>query len=142
MVDLFITDEITANEEEYVKTHLFAYNTKVAPPISGELALNIHFVLKNLDEEIYGGLFGKIYRNCLFVEILWVSEQVRGCGYGKQLMGEAEKMARAEACTFIHLDTFSFQAPNFYQKIGFEVFGVLDNYLDGSKRYFLKKTII
>ncbi len=56
-------------------------------------------------------------------------------------MIEAEKLARAQDCIFIHLDTFSFQAPEFYKSLGFEVFGLLDEYPGELKRFYMKKML-
>ena len=62
-------------------------------------------------------------------------------GYGSILLKEVEKIAKEKGCYLIHLDTFDFQAKDFYVKHGYEVFGVLDNCPPGHKRYFMKKDI-
>jgi ribosomal protein S18 acetylase RimI-like enzyme len=88
---------------------------------------------------IYGGLIGNIYKFCLYIEILWISENRRGLGYGRKLLEAVELMAKNEACVFVYLDTFNFQAPEFYQKNGYEVYGILDLYPGGIKQFYLKK---
>jgi ribosomal protein S18 acetylase RimI-like enzyme len=57
------------------------------------------------------------------------------------LMREAEAVARENGCTGIWLDTFSFQAPGFYEKLGYTVFGTLADYPPGHSRFFLHKTL-
>ena len=140
MDDLSVVVGMTENESEFIKKQLFNFNVGTAPPDQGALSEDINLILKE-ENKIYGGLIGKIYRRCLFVEFLWISEEVRGLGYGEKLMIEAEKIAISEQCRFIHLDTFSFQAPEFYKKNGYEIFGVLEGYSDGIKRYYLKKDL-
>ncbi|WP_419727432.1 hypothetical protein [Terrisporobacter petrolearius] len=51
------------------------------------------------------------------------------------------KIAKEEKCNLIHLDTFDFQAKDFYIKNGYEIFGVLDECPKNHKRYFLKKSL-
>ena len=56
-------------------------------------------------------------------------------------MTEAERIAREHGCTFAHTTTFSYQAPDFYQRLGYRIFGVIEGYPDGIKQYFLKKPL-
>ena len=68
-------------------------------------------------------------------------QDYRGQGLGKQLMEKAELRAKEKRCSLIHLNTFDFQAPEFYKKLGYTVFGELNNSPTGHKMYFLKKDI-
>ena len=86
-----------------------------------------------------GGLWGRIGYDWLFVELLSVPEQHRGSGLGAALMRRAEQVARGEQCVGIWLDTYDFQARGFYEKLGFEVFGAIDDYPPGHQRFFLRK---
>lgn len=97
--------------------------------------------VRNTDQQIVGGLFGATAWGWLHVSRLWIREELRGKGYGKQLLEMAEREALARGCHHAHLDTFSFQALDFYRKLGYEVFGELPNYPEGAKRYYLKKTL-
>lgn len=141
MKELSIKTGMTKEEIEYISDQLYEFNLKTAPLNQDPIVKDIHLALKGDDNIIYGGLIGKIYRFCLFIDILWISEEQRGAGYGGKLLKEAEKIAISEQCKFIHLDTFSFQAPEFYRKNGYCIFGVLDGYPDGIKRYYLKKDL-
>jgi len=91
---------------------------------------------------ILGGVWGYINWNWLSVGLVWLSETLRGGGYGRQLMTALEQAARARGCHYAHLDTFSWQARPFYEKLGYEVFAVLDAYPPGQQRFFMKKTLI
>lgn len=137
-----ISEGMTPDEDQYVRMKLMNYNLSSAPPKSDYISLDIKLILKDDKGLVYGGLIGKIYRACLFIDILWVDPSSRGMGFGEKLVKRAEALARQEKCVFIHLDTFSFQAPVFYEKQGFETFGILEGYEDGIKRYFLKKDLV
>ncbi|MDQ1143849.1 ribosomal protein S18 acetylase RimI-like enzyme [Bacillus sp. SORGH_AS 510] len=68
---------------------------------------------------------------CFFVDVLWVDESLRGQGKGQELIQIAETFAREKGCTLMRLETFSFQAPEFYKKLGFKEIGKLDNFPKG-----------
>jgi GNAT superfamily N-acetyltransferase len=141
MRKLTIRKGMLEKEVDYIQNQLREYNLQVAPQKQEYIYKNVHLVLEDKNNQIYGGLIGKIYRACLFIDVLWVSESKRGFGYGRKLIEAAEIIAKKEACTFVHLDTFSFQAPDFYKKNGYEIYGVLDSYSDGIKRFYLKKEL-
>lgn len=88
-----------------------------------------------------GGLTARIGYSRMFVELLYVPGHLRGQRLGEQLMQEAETVARREGCTGIWLDTFSFQAPGFYRKLGYSEFGSLGEYPPGFSRHFLHKPL-
>ena len=88
-----------------------------------------------------GGLSGYTSYRWMFIELLFVPESLRGQDIGTQIMAKAEAHARSLGLTGIWLDTFSFQARPFYEKLGYSVFGTIDNYPPGGARYFLSKTL-
>lgn len=88
-----------------------------------------------------GGLTARIGYSRMFVELIFVPEHLRGQKLGEKLMLEAEEVARNNGCTGIWLDTFSFQAPGFYEKLGYTVFGKLADYPPGHSRYFFHKAL-
>lgn len=90
---------------------------------------------------IVGGLLADVYMDWMFVKILWLDERLRGGGTGAELMHRAEEAARELGCTGVWLDTFSFQAPGFYRKLGYEEFGQLDDYPRGFSRHFFRKLL-
>ena len=91
-------------------------------------------------QDMVAGLAGESYGGWLFIRYVWVSEALRGSGIGRELIGEAECRALERGCHSVWLDTFGFQAPGFYQKLGYEVFGELD-WSDVHKRFFLRKRL-
>jgi GNAT superfamily N-acetyltransferase len=88
-----------------------------------------------------GGLWGRIGYDWLFVELLVVPEAARGMGLGRQLMQQAETIARQAGCAGIWLDTYEFQARGFYEKLGYTLFGTLDDHPIGQRRFFLQKRL-
>jgi GNAT superfamily N-acetyltransferase len=92
-------------------------------------------------ESIVAGLLGFILWNGFFISTLWVAEPLRRKGIGRQLLARAEELAIQNGCDHIHLDTFDFQARGFYEKNGFHVFGAIEDYPIGHKRYYLLKNL-
>ena len=93
------------------------------------------------DDEILGGVDGYTHWRWLFVGHLWVRDDVRGQGIGRQLVNMIEHEALLRGCGAAWLDTFSFQAPAFYQGIGYREFGQLHDFPPGSNRHFLWKRL-
>jgi ribosomal protein S18 acetylase RimI-like enzyme len=100
------------------------------------------FFIRNQNGEIIGGLSGATAWGWLHISLFWLSKELRGNGYGKKLIGLAETEALARGCKKVHLDTFSFQALGFYQKLGYEIFGELEDFPENAKRFYLKKTLV
>ena len=114
------------------------FNTEKAGDDHGK---NLCFVLKNTQNEILGGVIGMTYWNWLYINLMWIREDLRGHGYGYQLLSSAEEEARKRGSKYAYLDTFSFQAPEFYKKYGYEEFGKLEDFPPGHTRYFLMKSL-
>ena len=123
---------------EVIGQGITEYNTQQAGEDQGK---NLCFVLQNPDGEIVGGVIGSTYWDWLYVNLMWLREDLRGQGFGKELLSLAEEEAHQRGAMDAYLDTFSFQAPGFYQKQGYEVFGQLDDFPTGHQRFFLKKKL-
>jgi len=102
---------------------------------------NLCLVLQSADEEVLGGLVGATYWDWFYIDVLWVREDLRGQGYGHRLLTMGEDAARERGARNAYLDTFSFQAPEFYRRHGYRVFGQLDEFPPGHTRYFLAKEL-
>jgi ribosomal protein S18 acetylase RimI-like enzyme len=103
--------------------------------------LPVNFLLRGACGDVLGGLLGQIWGGWLHVTHLWVAEAARGSGHGTRLMRSAEAYARARGAVGATLDTFSFQARPFYERLGYEVFGILEGYPPGAAKYFLRKSL-
>lgn len=100
---------------------------------------NLCFVLQSTGGDIVGGVIGATFWDWLYVDLMWIKEDLRGQGYGHSLLAMAEDEARNRGATKAYLDTFSFQAPDFYKKHGYQVFGELEDFPTGHHRLFLTK---
>lgn len=124
---------------EAILIPLRAYNTAQAGPGNPQpLAL----LVRDDNGEILGGLYGRFFYQWLFIELLSVPEQARGQGLGSKLMQMAEDLAREKECVGIWLDTFDFQAPEFYKRLGYSELGQIADYPPGHKRHFFQKRLI
>ncbi len=90
---------------------------------------------------LIGGLLGEWRSYWLHIDILVVTEPYRRSGLGTALMQTAEQTARDKQYRGIFLDTFEFQAPRFYEKLGFTRFGSIKNFSDGHDRHFYEKRL-
>jgi predicted N-acetyltransferase YhbS len=94
---------------------------------------------------VIGGLVGSTSYGWLLVKMLWVEERMQGHGVGTRLMADAEEVARARGCHAVWLDTSSARAEEFYAKLGFTRFGILENSPgespQGHRRVFLAKRL-
>jgi GNAT superfamily N-acetyltransferase len=89
--------------------------------------------------ELLGGLWGGTSYSHLHIELLYLPDELRGAGLGRQLMTQAEQEAIQRGCRGVWLDTFSFQARGFYERLGYTVFGTFEDYPPGHSRFFLRK---
>jgi ribosomal protein S18 acetylase RimI-like enzyme len=90
---------------------------------------------------IVGGCAGDNMYGGLFVGQLWVTENLRGKGYGTKLMSLAEELARKSQCQFISVNTFDWEALDFYKKLGFYVEFARHGYDKKSVFNFLRKDL-
>ena len=138
---LHITYESAPQPDELatVRAGLSAYNRHHAPD---DAYHPVTFFVRNAQGTIVGGLLGGTFWHWLYVDILWVSEELRAHGYGSRLLVEAERIAVERECIAAQLDTMSFQALAFYERHGYTVFGVLDNFPPRHRKYFLQKPLV
>lgn len=96
-------------------------------------------VIRDDNGEIVGGIAGRTIYHQLLIEVLWVHDDKRGQGLGIQLMKIAEREAQIRGCIAAQVDTLSFQAPKFYEKMGFKIVGKVSGIKNSPDRYFLLK---
>ena len=101
----------------------------------------VAFFLRDENGVVLGGLLGHIWAGWLHVRTLSVATPMRGRGFGRELIKRAELYAIERGCTDAYLDTFSFQAQPFYEKLGYRVFGMLENHPVGHQHYFMTKKL-
>jgi GNAT superfamily N-acetyltransferase len=137
--DTSYTWEITehpGDKTSILRKHLGAFNVERAQiDQSQDLAI----FLSDPQGELVAGIVGWIWGECLEIAYLWVHSELRGQGYGSRLMERLEAEARQRGCWISVLDTFSFQAPAFYTKLGYDIFGSVAGYPNGVQKVFLRK---
>ncbi|MBM7343459.1 GNAT family N-acetyltransferase [Pantoea coffeiphila] len=132
-----ITDKPAAADEEYVIDSLWTHNAKTTP-------VDIHplfLTLRDEQNQIMAGLVARTWWGGLEVQYLWVSDDCRGKGVGRDLMQNAEQEARKRGCHMAYVDTFDFQARGFYEKLGYSVYGELGDYAHQHTRHYLAKKL-
>ncbi|MCU9614815.1 GNAT family N-acetyltransferase [Caldibacillus lycopersici] len=137
-----ITNEWDEANSQYIRKKVIEYNGQMLPDEVKHPVKNISFLLQNDDGSIMGGITGTIFWYHLHIDFLWVEESLRGQGYGSQLLRKIEAAAKENKCRLILLDSFSFQAANFYQKFGYQVVGIVENHPKGHQQYFFEKRLV
>jgi GNAT superfamily N-acetyltransferase len=133
---LALSDHPAAGTFEAIFRALEATSLDVIGPVQPQLlVIPIH----DDDGFVAGGLWGSTVCHWLHVQMLCVPEALRGQGIGSALMAAAETEARRRGCLGAHVDALSFQAAPFYQKIGYTVYGVLDDCPPGHRRIYFRK---
>lgn len=101
----------------------------------------LNVFLRDETETVVGGLLCLTYWGWLSIETIWITDFLRRKGYGTKLVATAEAEALKRGCRHAILDTYSFQARSFYEHLGYETFGVLENFPAGHQRVFMRKTL-
>lgn len=127
-----------AGDIAIVRAGLSAYNRQQA---SDDAYQPLTLFVRDGQGGVIGGLLGGTIWQWLYVDILWLSDGLRGQGFGSRLLAEAERMARERGCIGSHLDTMSFQALPFYERHGYTIYGVLENFPPGHRKYLLQKPL-
>ena len=128
----------TEQEIEFVRASLAQFNLEHVGE-DGHTPLNL--VEYDADGKVIGGLLGGTYWGWMYVDILWVDESHRRQGIGTKLLAQSEQEAIRRGCHHVHLDTMSWQAPEFYKKHGYTVIGILPDIPSGNQKYLLMKAL-
>lgn len=115
---------------------LIRFNRETAGPFNySRLVLSV----RGASGRVVGGLILQSYWKESYIELLWLSARTRGQGRGRALIQEAERRARRRGSKLIHLNTYSFQAPDFYERMGYRRCGAMRGSPKGAHRYFYVK---
>ncbi|WP_010294619.1 GNAT family N-acetyltransferase [Clostridium senegalense] len=135
-----MTNTHTKEDLDVVLKGIFEHNTKGTNGLLKKPAIDINIYLKD-GEKTIGAILCDTFNFCIYIEIMWIDKDYRGKGLGKKLISKAEKIAKENGCILSHTCSLSYQAPEFYQACGYEIFGKLDDYPNGIVQYFLKKKL-
>jgi len=137
MKSLEILDALE-QDVEYIESCVEEYNNSLIPSVPTEY---LSACIKE-NGEIVGEIMAEIhFGNVLFIDILWVHEKCRGKGYATALMNHIEKLGMEKGCKLSHVSTYEFQALGLYEKLGYTVFGYMDDVPLGYKDYYLQKKL-
>ena len=136
--ELVISTEPTPGEVQYLEDRLYEFNSAATGITDGEW---LAIFVRDDDHRIVAGISGNTWGGCAEIRQFWVEEARRKQGLGTTLLGAAEHEARRRGCRQMLLMTFSFQAPAFYAKHGFEVVAVVDEHPHGHKNMLLRKRL-
>jgi len=117
---------------------LIRYNLQQAGPFNYKRTV---LTARDDKKRLLGGVILQSYWRETYVELLWLSAKARRLGLGRQLMQEAERRAQQRGSKLLHLNTYSFQAPGFYEKLGFKRVGGMAGSPKGESRHFYVKVI-
>ncbi|MCM3118792.1 GNAT family N-acetyltransferase [Neobacillus sp. MER 74] len=136
-----LSKEWNLEDSEYIRKKVIEYNLSLLPDEVKQSSIKVSHILRNDEGKIVGGITGTIFWYHLHIEYLWVDHSLRGKGYGEDLLNHIEKTAKENNCRLILLDTFSFQAPDFYKKCGYKVIGKVEDHPKGHNQYYLEKKL-
>ncbi|MFX1249965.1 MAG: GNAT family N-acetyltransferase, partial [Promethearchaeota archaeon] len=134
-----ISESTSENEMKIVQKGLKDHNKKYP---GGELDIptpDVSLVLKDDKGNVVGGVITSMLTGIMHLEVLWVDEKYRDRGYGRDLVLQAERIGKEKGYPASQTWTFSFQAPEFYQRIGYKIVGIFEGYTDGIIEYILLK---
>ena len=127
---------IDDDEIDVIVNGLNSFNVQIA-----EKDLKPFMIVVKENDEIVGGARCESSWNWMHVILLWIDENYRSQGLGRNLIHEIENEAKQRGCVGVYLDTLEFQALSFYQKLGYRVYGELEDHPKGYKRIYLKKRL-
>ncbi len=133
-----LTADASSSDSDFIFESLRQYNLQHAEDDHHQF---LRVFVRDETGALIGGLLGDTYWGWLYIAILWVREDCRQLGLGKQMMASAEAEALRRGCQHAHVDTMDFQAPDFYLRLGYEIWGVLEDLPPGHRRIFLKKAL-
>ena len=136
--EFVIDTEPTPNEVQYLEDRLYEFNSSMTGITDGAW---LAIFVRDEQDRIVAGICGNTWGGCFEVRQFWVEESRRKQGLGTRLFEAAERESRRRGCTQILLMTFSFQAPAFYAKYGFEVLAVVDDHPRGHRNLLLRKRL-
>jgi GNAT superfamily N-acetyltransferase len=138
MPDLVIEAHPNPRDLDFLEDQINAYNVAVTGIVDW---YPLAIFVRDDAGQIVAGINGGMWGGYLEIKNLWVHADRRGQGVGRQLLLAAEQEARARGCTQVLLDTHDFQAPEFYKKLGYSLFGVFERIGGRYNRYYLRKQL-
>ncbi|MBS1513148.1 MAG: GNAT family N-acetyltransferase [Bacteroidetes bacterium] len=132
------TGKDTEEVIKFLEDKIYDHNSVTLNQFNGNL---FSWVIKNNEGLIIAGIAGWTWANSCEITQLWVNEISRHKGLGKTLLEKAEHEAKIKKCNQILIKSYSFQAPHFYIKMGYEIDHVQKDFPQGHNYYILTKKL-
>jgi GNAT superfamily N-acetyltransferase len=132
----------TKSESEYIGKKLLEYNLSIIALDQKEPFIEINRCIKNSDGEVIGGVLAIVALwNILHIDTMWVKQEFRGNRIASKLLQVVEDYAKRLGCHLSYLETYDFQAKEFYINNGYKIFGVLKDCPKLHTCYYLSKRL-
>jgi len=137
-VSIQTSRQITEAAKQSIDEGLGEFNRSAAPLEQ----VSTLYSVAHIGELTLGGILGRTWGKCAEIQILWVHPDYRHQGLGSRLMQDFESTAIREfnISTF-YLETFTFQAPEFYQRLGYEVGFKISGFTPDIEKFLLIKQL-
>lgn len=137
-VCLAVRDEAGGAAHDAIDAGLGAANDLFAP-LADVRPLGVD--ARDAEGRLLGGANGRTWGDCAELQQLWVVPAQRRRGLGAAIVRRFEEEARSRGCRLVYLDTFSFQAPAFYQSLGYEVAHAIEGFGGGAVKFALRRRL-
>jgi ribosomal protein S18 acetylase RimI-like enzyme len=137
--DLMVETDPRPEDVRFLRDHLYEFNAAATGITDGNF---LALFKRAADGSAVAGVFGWTWGETCYIRYLFVSQNIRGQGHGTRLMRAVETEAKCRGCQQIVLETHDFQAPRFYQKLGFTIIGRVENYPRGHQFLMLVKQLV
>lgn len=137
-INLELTAQPASEDVEFLDGQINAFNIAAVGAYDGRL---LAAFARHPEQGIVAGVSGYTWARFCEVQLLWVHADLRGHGYGSRLLAMAEEEARARGCRLITLGSYTFQAPGFYQRHGYQVVGTVPDCPPGHAHVYLMKVL-
>ena len=133
-----IHDDMTKDEVDYVEKQLVEFADQFTGPRNYS---EFGVVVRDSEGNPVGGITGNTVWEWLQISVLWIADDLRGQGFGHQLLVRAEELARVRGCRFARMSTFEFEAREFYESHGYAIRSQTDDFPEGHTQFHLTKEL-
>ncbi|TWT02478.1 GNAT family N-acetyltransferase [Planomicrobium sp. CPCC 101079] len=136
-----INKQEVQEDREFIRSKVIEHNMASLSDAIKSPSEQVSFIARNDDGDIIGGVTGTSFWQHMHIDFLWVDAAERGQGIARQLMEQIEAYARSISCRLMIVETFSFQAPGLYKKLGFNEFGIIEDHPAGHSFHYFEKRL-
>lgn len=137
-----ITHQEIQKDSDFIRQKVIEHNRNSLPEQQHNAYGKTSFMARDEAGDIIGGITGSYSWQMMQIDFLWVDPAQQGSGIAAKLIAKIEQHAHELKCTRVTVDTFSFQAPEFYRKQGFREFGILEDHPSGHSQHYFEKRLI